>query len=252
MLSWPSHDYTFFANAAVGQRLKKLKFGADVTRQLEGSNVYWSAGYDYEFTERAMHRNLNKQHARLSAGYYISPDWSARVFAVMRRANGIDSNMVSPANRDEAWYLSLIHICPMIAANRYANMTWQIGRPFVDRGPIPDRDPATSPLLLDLSAQYNRSPEGVQVPFYSTRPQLRPYPVGVLRIGGVDFDVRGVMDIGREVDQNLPGARFVDTPRLQATAVHALLQPVLRKPIGSVTAVAGLTWRRLLYNSRWV
>ncbi len=104
VLSWPSHDYTFFANAAVGQRLKKLKFGADVTRQLEGSNVYWSAGYDYEFTERVMHRNLNKQHARLSAGYYISPDWSARVFAVMRRANGIDSTMVSPANRDEAWY----------------------------------------------------------------------------------------------------------------------------------------------------
>lgn len=132
---------------------------------------------------------------------------------------------------------------PMIAANRYANMTWQIGRPFVDRGPIPDRDPATSPLLLDLSAQYNRSPEGVQVPFYSTRPQLRPYPVGVLRIGGVDFDVRGVMDIGREVDQNLPGARCVDTPSLQATAVHALLQPVIRKPIDSVTAVAELTWR---------
>lgn len=104
VLSWPSHDYTFFANAAVGQRLKKLKFGADVTRQLAGSNLYWSAGYDYEFTEKVMGLNLDKQHARLSAGYYFSPAWSGRVFAVMRRANGIDSNMVSPANRDEAWY----------------------------------------------------------------------------------------------------------------------------------------------------
>jgi hypothetical protein len=103
-LTWPSHDYTFFANAAVGQRLKKLKFGADVMRQLQDSNVYWSAGYDYEFVEKVMGIGINKQHARLSAGYYFNPNWTGRVFAVARYSQGRDSNFFNPARRDEFWY----------------------------------------------------------------------------------------------------------------------------------------------------
>jgi hypothetical protein len=105
-LTWPSHDYTFFANAAVGQRLKKLKFGVDVTRQLAQSNFFWSAGYDYEFVEEVMDIGLDKQHARLSAGYYFSPDWSARVFAVGRRGQGRDANFFPPPGKrsTELWY----------------------------------------------------------------------------------------------------------------------------------------------------
>lgn len=134
---------------------------------------------------------------------------------------------------------------PAIAAARVANQDWQLGRPLFDRGPIPDRDPATSPLLLDLAMSYNRSPEGVQSPFYSTRAQLRPYPVGVQRIGGVDFDIRGLMDVGRDsdADGNLPGSRCVDTPAVHAAALHALLQPVVRQPIDSMVTVAEMTWR---------
>jgi WD40 repeat protein len=132
---------------------------------------------------------------------------------------------------------------PAPPASHYADRNWQPGRPFIDRGPIPDRDPATSPLLLDLAAQYNRSPDGVQLPFYSTRPQLRPYPVGTQRIGGIDFDVRGIMDVGRAVDRGVPGARCIDTPDIRVTAVHALLQPVLRQPTDIVAAVAELDWR---------
>jgi hypothetical protein len=132
---------------------------------------------------------------------------------------------------------------PAIAAGHSANMDWQVGQTFFDRGPIPDRDPATSPLLLDLAARYNRSPEGVQVPFYSTRPQLRPYPVGVQRIGGIDFDLRGVMDVARagDIDANLQGGeRCIDTPDTHAAAVHALLQSVIRQPTDTVTTVAEL------------
>lgn len=134
---------------------------------------------------------------------------------------------------------------PAIAAGHSANMDWQVGQTFFDRGPIPDRDPATSPLLLDLAARYNRSPEGVQVPFYSTRPQLRPYPVGVQRIGGIDFDLRGVMDVARagDIDANLQGGeRCIDTPDIHAAAVHALLQSVIRQPTDTVTTVAELAW----------
>ena len=132
---------------------------------------------------------------------------------------------------------------PAIASHHAANRGWQVGRPFLDRGAIPDRAPATSPLLLDLATAYNRSPDGVQLPFYSTRPQLRPYPVGVQHIGGIDFDIRGIMDIAREVDTNMPGARCVATPEVHAAALHALLQPVIRQPTDTVTTVAELTWR---------
>jgi hypothetical protein len=134
---------------------------------------------------------------------------------------------------------------PSIAASRTANSDWQVGRSFLDRGPIPDRDLATSPLLLDLAAYYNRSPEGVQLPFYSVRPQLRPYPVGVQRIDGIDFDMRGAMDIGRGpgIDHNVPGARCIDVPLRHVAAVHALMRSVIRQPTDAVTAVAQLTWR---------
>ena len=108
-LTWPTHDYAFFANAAVGQHLKKLKIGVDVTRQLANSNFYWSAGYDYEFVEKIMDVGLNKYHARLTAGYYFSPTWSGRVFAVMRRGQGRDSDFFGPGGfgpgcRCEYWY----------------------------------------------------------------------------------------------------------------------------------------------------
>ena len=133
---------------------------------------------------------------------------------------------------------------PVFATSREANMHWQVERPFVDRGPIPDRDPATPSQLLDLAPLYNRSPEGVQLPFYSTRPQLRPYPVGVQRIGGIDFDVRGIMDVARDTDNGyLPGGpRCIDTPDIRAAAVHALLQSVIRQPTDAVITVAELTW----------
>jgi len=135
MLTWPSHDYTFFANAAIGQHLRKLKLGADVTRQLADSNFYWSAGYDYEFTERVMDIGINKQHARLTAGYYFSPTWSGRVFAVMRRSQGRDANFFSPASRSEYWYRH-----DQLSRHNYAiagfGATWRINDRYALSGTI--------------------------------------------------------------------------------------------------------------------
>jgi hypothetical protein len=135
---------------------------------------------------------------------------------------------------------------PPVTASHSANQHWQVGRPNLDRGPIPDRDPATPPQMLDLAAQYNRSPDGVAIPFYSVRTQLRPYPVGVQRLGGIDFDLRGVMDVARNEDYvgNLPmGPRCIRIPAARVAAVHALVQSVIRQPTEVATTVASLTWR---------
>jgi hypothetical protein len=135
MLTWPSHDYTFFANAAVGQHLRKLKLGADVTRQLADSNFYWSAGYDYEFVEKVMDIGINKQHARLAAGYYFSPTWSGRAFVTMRRSQGRDANFFSPANRDEYWYRH-----DQLSRHNYAiagfGATWRINDRYALSGTV--------------------------------------------------------------------------------------------------------------------
>ena len=122
---------------------------------------------------------------------------------------------------------------PHIAARFSANWDWQLGRPHMDRGDIPDRPGNTSPLLLDLGRYYNRSPDGVQTPFYSTRPQLRPYPTGVLRIDGIDFDVRGLMDIGRDDPggANVPGERCIPAPTTAIAGMHLLINPVIRQPV---------------------
>jgi hypothetical protein len=214
--------------------LQQLAFAPDgrhlLGRSLHGQWLLWPIAPDLRPTARIAER---LGYTRSQDGH---PDRLRALDAMQRKA----LRAADPG----PW--PVVDSRPAIAASHSANMDWQVGRPFFDRGPIPDRDPATSPLLLDLATRYNRSPDGVQVPFYSTRPQLRPYPVGVQRIGGIDFDVRGVMDVARASDSNgnLPGgARCIDTPEVRAAALHALLQQVIRQPTGTVDTVAVLTWR---------
>lgn len=90
VLTYPSRDYTFFASAAAGQRLARLRLGFDASRRLGHSNFHYSAGYSYEFVEKVLGHNLDKQHLRLSGRYDFSPQLSASVFAVGRRSRGLD------------------------------------------------------------------------------------------------------------------------------------------------------------------
>lgn len=116
-LTYPSHDYIFFASAPVGQGLKKLRIGADVSRRLGRSNLHYSLGYSYEFVERIRdipvggvqqgNINADNQYLRLSVRYDFSPRLSARVFANRRTGKGLDNNDVNridPAHVSELWY----------------------------------------------------------------------------------------------------------------------------------------------------
>lgn len=108
-IGYPSHDYTFFAAAAVGQNLKKARLGADVSQRVGRSNFHYSVGYSYEFVEEVFDINTDKQHFRLSAWYDFSPQLSARVFANGRKGKGLtnaDVNRIDPGpNRtSELWY----------------------------------------------------------------------------------------------------------------------------------------------------
>lgn len=103
---YPSRDYTFFAAAAVGQRLKRLRVGVDASRRLGRTNFHYAAGYSYEFVEEILGVNIDKQHFRLSGRYDFSPRLSADVFAVGRRARGLDASIFPAEARrgSELWY----------------------------------------------------------------------------------------------------------------------------------------------------
>jgi hypothetical protein len=66
----------------------------------------------------------------------------------------------------------------------------------LDGGSIPARIAGTDASMLDLGTVYDIAPEDVRSVFYNVRPALRPLPVGVQRIGGQWFDIRGMVQVG--------------------------------------------------------
>jgi hypothetical protein len=118
---------------------------------------------------------------------------------------------------------------------------------LVDRSPVPARAPGTSPLLLDLGRLYASGPEGVRNRFFTIRSQMRPYPAGVQRFGGTDYDMRGMAEIGTiewsdPAVMPLVGAHCIPVPQ-QAAAVHLLLLPVVVIATPEPQTLARLTWR---------
>lgn len=100
----PSHDYSHFANAAIGQNLWRLKLGVDFTHRLESSNFYYSGGYSYEVWEKVLGKSLNKNHFRASVGYFFSPQVSGWIFANARNGQGLTTDDVGSDRTSEIWY----------------------------------------------------------------------------------------------------------------------------------------------------
>ena len=101
----PSHDYSHFGNAAIGQNLWKLKLGVELLRRVEHTNFWWSVDYGYEIWERVLGHNLNKHHVMVSAGYFLSPTWAVRGFASARGGLGRNTDDFPIDSRTtEEWY----------------------------------------------------------------------------------------------------------------------------------------------------
>ena len=117
---------------------------------------------------------------------------------------------------------------------------------LVDHSPIPARAPGTSPLLLDLGRLYASGPDGVRNRFFTIRSQMRPYPAGVQRFGGIDYDLRGMVEIGTiewtdPLAMPVVGANCIPVPQ-QVAAVHFLLLPVVVIATREPQTLARLTW----------
>lgn len=105
VLTWPSHDYVFFASAAPGRHLRKLRVGTDVGRRFGQGNVHWSLGYSYEFVEKVLGYDLDKHHYRASLRWDVSPTWALHGFANARYSQGIKpTDLAGRVPWSELWY----------------------------------------------------------------------------------------------------------------------------------------------------
>jgi hypothetical protein len=128
-----------------------------------------------------------------------------------------------------------------------------------DGSPVPPRSVDATPAMVALDSAYTNGPDAVRNTFYSILPTLRPLPAGVQRIGGIDFDVRGMVQLG-VVDFAGGTARAPDTTTTHlgtgaldvfvdcvpvavpdVLAVDLLLRPSLRAPAATGTTLAYLT-----------
>jgi WD40 repeat protein len=95
---------------------------------------------------------------------------------------------------------------------------------------IPARPEGLSSAMVDLGGSYNAGPYDVTNVYWNFRPGLHLIPHGLLKIGSVDFDVRGVVQL---INVATPGAATPGTSRLDCLPVHS-------EPVAAVHLLAGI------------
>jgi hypothetical protein len=97
----PSHDYTFFANSAVGQDVRKLELALDLAHQLELSNFYYRARAGHVFAEKTLGQSIDYNKLDLELGYFIDERWTAKVFGSGKKGHGFTGRYDQTT---EEWY----------------------------------------------------------------------------------------------------------------------------------------------------
>lgn len=97
----PSHHYTFFAQAAVGQHLRKIEVAIDLAHQFELSNLYYRARLGRVFAERILGQSIDHNKLYLELGYFLNDAWTAKVFGVGKKGNGYTGGY---DRTTELWY----------------------------------------------------------------------------------------------------------------------------------------------------
>jgi hypothetical protein len=103
---------------------------------------------------------------------------------------------------------------------------------------IPRRDPSAGPMALDLTAFYDISPVLFRKFEDSILPSLRGVPIGLVRLDGVDYDLRGSISLERSVDRiagfqgqtGFASTVSIPAPATPVTAFHLLLYAPLAVP----------------------
>lgn len=103
----PSHDYPFFTNAAVGQRLHQVMLAATLAHQFEFTNIYYKFGYGYVFSQHVLGVDTGYQRLDGELGWFANERFSVRGFITGRIGNGISAMEGTPLFNgftNDFWY----------------------------------------------------------------------------------------------------------------------------------------------------
>jgi hypothetical protein len=121
----------------------------------------------------------------------------------------------------------------------------------IEQVPLPARSTSTGPLQLDLSAVYNVAADGERDVATNAVSSMAVYPVGLQRLRGIDFDIRGAVqlhqaDMSSNWNYYSPRvAAGVAVPAIPVAALHALIYAPQQDP---VTTELDYAYLRLHYR----
>jgi hypothetical protein len=127
--SWPSHDYTYFAHAAIGSRQWRFAVGAMAGRQFGPrlQNLFFQGTYSYTFVEEVLGIGTDYSSLNLELGYHFTPRFSARAMVMMRKTHGgLDIPFGFPSRTDEL-FLHHDQVQRVDYVNWGLGATWQVG-----------------------------------------------------------------------------------------------------------------------------
>jgi hypothetical protein len=130
--AWPSHDYTYFAHAAIGSRQKRLAIGATAGRQFgpRFQNLFFQGTYSYTHVEEVLGIRPNYSSLNLDVGYHFTPRFNARLQVMLRKTHGgLDIPFDFP-DRTSELFLHHDQIQRVDYANWGVGASWQFGRRY--------------------------------------------------------------------------------------------------------------------------
>jgi serine/threonine protein kinase/WD40 repeat protein len=109
---------------------------------------------------------------------------------------------------------------------------------LIEGVPLPARDPATSPLLLDLTGVYTGAPGAQRTASNSDMPLVAGLPWGVAHLDGVDYDVRGIVELRHQPGHGATSSANIQSrvtgiraPPIPIAALHVLLMATQPIPV---------------------
>ncbi len=106
-LNLPSHDYTFFQNAAVGQRIWRVEPSLTIAHQFQFTSVYYQVYYGYAIQQRHLGVNTNYHHLYAELGDFLNPRLAVRAFVAAKLGGGLQASRIgalSDGLTDDYWY----------------------------------------------------------------------------------------------------------------------------------------------------
>lgn len=98
---------------------------------------------------------------------------------------------------------------------------------------IPARDPAATPLQIDLTQAYNR-PTDLRIDVTSSAIPFIGMRLGLARLDGVDYDLRGAIELRTHGVGGYGRVRGIPVPALRIAALNVLLFAPLAAPAAEV------------------